>query len=188
MAILRGLGRDETLSLCETLWDLGVELIEIPIQSRAAIETLSSASQLATRRGASVGAGTVTDRELVHAAADAGAAFTVAPGWDATVAAESAARGMDHLPGVATGTEIMQAMNAGLSWLKMFPAAVLGTGWLPAMRAPFPGALFVATGGIDLSNTAAFIDAGAAAVSLGGVLADPSRRGELPGLLESLRR
>jgi 2-dehydro-3-deoxyphosphogluconate aldolase/(4S)-4-hydroxy-2-oxoglutarate aldolase len=73
----------------------------------------------------------------------------------------------------------------GLRWVKAFPASDLGDGWIRAVRAPFPDMRFVATGGIDASNAAAFLDAGASAVAVGGALSDPA---QLPALAELLGR
>ena len=80
--------------------------------------------------------------------------------------------GLDHLPGVATATEIQRALALGLRWQKAFPATVLGPEWFAAMRAPFPMARFVATGGITTNNARSYLDAGAAAISLGTAFAD----------------
>ena len=77
-----------------------------------------------------------------------------------------------------------RAGQLGLTWLKAFPAAALGTGWISAMRGPFPDVRFVATGGIDSDNAAQFLAAGAGAVSLGSAFAtaDPAQvRGLIPG-------
>jgi 2-keto-3-deoxy-6-phosphogluconate aldolase len=73
---------------------------------------------------------------------------------------------------VATATEIHRAARLGLVWLKAFPAAALGPGWFAAMSGPFPQIRLVATGGVDASNAAALLDAGAAAASLGSAFAD----------------
>jgi 2-dehydro-3-deoxyphosphogluconate aldolase/(4S)-4-hydroxy-2-oxoglutarate aldolase len=78
---------------------------------------------------------------------------------------------MAHLPGVATATEIQRALRLGLSWQKAFPASSLGPGWFTAQREPFRQVKLVATGGVSTENAAAFLKAGAAAVSLGSAFA-----------------
>ena len=171
MAILRGHGPDRTLELCRQAWTLGIDLVEIPIQSTADVEALRLAVAAGADAGHPVGAGTVTSPELVATAAAAGAAFTVSPGLDDQVAAASRAAGLPHLPGVGTATEVHRALALGFIWQKAFPAAALGAGWVSAIRGPFPQVLLVATGGIDLDNAGAFLAAGAAAVSLGSAFA-----------------
>jgi 2-dehydro-3-deoxyphosphogluconate aldolase/(4S)-4-hydroxy-2-oxoglutarate aldolase len=172
LAILRGLDQPTTLDLCHRLWDLGVVAVEIPVQRETDLATLAAAASAGRHRRRPVGAGTVTSVELVAQVAAAGAAFTVAPGLDEHVLTACTALGLAHLPGVATGTDVQRATRLGLRWLKAFPAAQLGSAWITAMLAPFPDARFVATGGITTGNAGAFLAAGAAAVSLGGSLAD----------------
>jgi 2-dehydro-3-deoxyphosphogluconate aldolase/(4S)-4-hydroxy-2-oxoglutarate aldolase len=87
--------------------------------------------------------------------------------------------------GVGSATDVHNARRLGLRWVKAFPASDLGDGWIRAVRAPFPDMRFVATGGIDASNAAAFLDAGASAVAVGGALSDPA---QLPALAELLGR
>jgi 2-dehydro-3-deoxyphosphogluconate aldolase / (4S)-4-hydroxy-2-oxoglutarate aldolase len=172
MAILRGHGVERTVDLCRRAWDLGIALVEVPVQSAEDLEALREAVRAGRSIGRPVGAGTVISAELVAQVAEAGAAFTVAPGLDERVLAASAEAGLPHLPGVATAGEIQQALRHGAVWQKAFPASVLGPDWFSAMRGPFPHVRLVATGGVDAGNAAAFLTAGAAAVSLGSAFAD----------------
>ncbi|MGW8379872.1 bifunctional 4-hydroxy-2-oxoglutarate aldolase/2-dehydro-3-deoxy-phosphogluconate aldolase [Streptomyces sp. ODS28] len=186
MAILRGFDVPRTLQVSRRAWDIGIELVEVPVQSREAFEALRAAVTAGAERGAAVGAGTVISVEQVREAAAAGARFTVAPGFDREVARASLDAGLPHLPGVATASEVQQAMGLGLTWLKAFPAAQLGADWLGAMAGPFPRARFVATGGMHLGNAEEFLDAGAGAVSLGSALADDAQFARLPELVETI--
>lgn len=188
MAILRGFALDRTLELTGRAWDEGIELVEIPIQSTASTEALRQAAARGTSSGRLVGAGTVTTLDRVAQARDAGAGFTVAPGFDPDVAAASLAAGMPHLPGVATASEVGRALAMGLTWLKMFPAAELGASWIRAVHGPFPEANFVCTGGITIDNAEEFLAAGAAGVSLGSALSDPDQVGRLGDLIRRIAR
>ncbi|MFH8252281.1 2-dehydro-3-deoxyphosphogluconate aldolase, partial [Microbacterium sp. B2969] len=89
------------------------------------------------------------------------------------------------LPGVATPTEVQLALSLGLTWLKAFPATWLGTSWFRHIRGPFPQATFVATGGIDASNAAEFLDAGVRVVAVGSALEDASQLDRIAALLAS---
>ncbi|MFG1866732.1 bifunctional 4-hydroxy-2-oxoglutarate aldolase/2-dehydro-3-deoxy-phosphogluconate aldolase [Micromonospora arborensis] len=182
MAILRGLPVDETVRLAERAWDLGIDVVEVPVATADAVPSLRAAVEAGTERGRIVGAGTVLDVAQVVAAADAGAAFTVAPGLDLTVADAAAARGLPHLPGVATPTEAQQALRHGLTWLKAFPAISLGPAWFKAVAGPLPQLRFVATGGLDASNAAAFLQAGVRVVAVGSALSDPNQLDQLAEL------
>ncbi|MET8231679.1 bifunctional 4-hydroxy-2-oxoglutarate aldolase/2-dehydro-3-deoxy-phosphogluconate aldolase [Micromonospora sp. NPDC005298] len=175
MAILRGLPVAETVRLAVRAWDLGIDVVEVPVATPDAVPALRAAVEAGAERGRIVGAGTVLDGEQVAAAADAGAAFTVAPGLDLAVADAAAARGLPHLPGVATPTEAQQALRHGLTWLKAFPAISLGPAWFRAVAGPLPQLRFVATGGLDAGNAAAFLDAGVRVAAVGSALSDPSQ-------------
>lgn len=175
MGIFRGLDATTTIELCEKAWEAGVQLVEIPIQSPDAIATLRGVIGAGASGGRLVGAGSVTTPEIVRAAAEAGACFTVAPDLNESVAAECDRLGLAHLPGVATSTEIGKALGLGLVWQKMFPAAQLGADWARAQHGPFPQVKFVATGGMDAGNAQSFLDAGVRAVAVGSAFADPEQ-------------
>ncbi|MEU5909597.1 bifunctional 4-hydroxy-2-oxoglutarate aldolase/2-dehydro-3-deoxy-phosphogluconate aldolase [Micromonospora sp. NPDC047527] len=182
MAILRGLPVAETVRLAERAWDLGIDVVEVPVATPDAVPALRAAVDAGRERGRIVGAGTVLDEEQVAAAADAGAAFTVAPGLDLTVVDAAATRGLPHLPGVATPTEAQQALRHGLTWLKAFPAISLGPAWFKAVAGPLPQLRFVATGGLDASNAAAFLEAGVRVAAVGSALSDPTQLDQLAKL------
>lgn len=179
MAILRGFDRERTLALARTAWDHGIRCVEVPVQSEEACATLEAVAHEGSTRGYPVGAGTVTSPERVERARRAGARFTVAPGFDPEVARASADAGLAHLPGVATATDVQAVERFGLTWMKTFPASVLGPGWLRALHGPFPGARFVATGGMDADNAAEYLAAGAAVVAIGSALQDPAQLNRL---------
>jgi Entner-Doudoroff aldolase len=183
MAILRGLPPDETVALATRLWDAGVIVLEVPIGTAEAVDSLSAAVTVAAGRGLRVGAGTVITAAQARAAADAGARYTVAPGLDVTVLAASLAAGLPHLPGVGTASEVQQAYAAGCRWVKAFPAKALGAAWISAMRGPFPEVRFVATGGLRVGDAQPFLAAGASVVALGAALADPEQLTAVGGLL-----
>jgi len=183
MAILRGFGVDRSVALARTAWELGIDSVEVPIQTERDIEALRAVVAAGKELGKAVGAGTVVTLEHVRQAADAGAAFTVSPGFDIDVVRASFDAGMPPLPGVATATEVQTAQSAGLTWVKAFPASILGTSWFGAMAGPFPGMRFVATGGMDASNAGDYLNAGAKVVAVGSALADES---QLPRLAELL--
>ncbi|GAA2983885.1 MULTISPECIES: bifunctional 4-hydroxy-2-oxoglutarate aldolase/2-dehydro-3-deoxy-phosphogluconate aldolase [Streptomyces] len=175
MAILRGHPPERTVELAERAWDLGVTQVEVPLQDPDALPSLRAAVAAGARRGLGVGAGTVTTPERLRLAEEAGAAFTVAPGYDEDVLDASLAAGIPHLPGVSTPSEAGRARRRGLHWVKAFPASHLGPAWVQAVRAPFPELRIVATGGVDAENAASFLRAGARVVALGTALADPTQ-------------
>lgn len=185
MAIMRGMGIDRSLAVAKSAWDLGIDVVELPIQTTDDVAALRTVAEAARERGKRVGAGTVVTAEHVRQAAEAGAEFTVAPGFDLEIVRASADAGLPPLPGVATASEIQIALKEGLTWLKAFPASQLSPKWFSAMRGPFPQAKFVATGGMDAANSGTFLDAGVRVVAVGSALEDDA---QMPKLAEILQR
>lgn len=175
MAILRGYGPDRSLQLAQRAWDLGIHLVEIPIQNDDDRVALREVCDAARSQSKIVGAGTVTEQAHVDQAKECGAAFTVSPGFDRTIVRASHAVDLPTIPGVSTPTEIQAGLDEGLDWMKAFPASVLGTAWFKAMHGPFPQVRLLGTGGIDACNASAFLDAGAHAVAVGSALEDESQ-------------
>jgi 2-dehydro-3-deoxyphosphogluconate aldolase/(4S)-4-hydroxy-2-oxoglutarate aldolase len=174
MAILRGLTPAASVQAAERVWDIGIELVEVPIQTVAALAAAEAVIRAGRDRGLPVGTGTVLTVDQVRLSKEAGAAFTVAPGFDIDVVLASDEYGIPHLPGVANATDIQQARRAGCTWMKAFPASVLTPGWFAAMKGgPFPGIQLVATGGVDATNAQVFAAAGASMVAFGSSLFDP---------------
>jgi 2-dehydro-3-deoxyphosphogluconate aldolase / (4S)-4-hydroxy-2-oxoglutarate aldolase len=183
VAILRGVERAEAVRLANAVWDTGLGVVEVTIQTPEAVATLSAVAAAARERGEHCGAGTVVSADQVRVAAASGAVFTVAPGFDPAVAEASRAAGLPHVPGVATASEVQRALASGHTWLKVFPAGTLGPRWLREMRGPFPDVSFVATGGIDGDTAVDYLDAGAAAVGVGSAI---GRTGGLDRLVAAL--
>jgi 2-dehydro-3-deoxyphosphogluconate aldolase/(4S)-4-hydroxy-2-oxoglutarate aldolase len=128
----------------------GITWAEVTLRTPAALDAIRA---LADNPDLVVGAGTVTHPDQIDAAARAGARFIVCPGLSAAVVARCRQLGLPVVPGVATATEVMHALEFGLTLLKFFPAATSGA--VPAVQAlggPFPQARFIPTGGIGPDN------------------------------------
>lgn len=150
----------------------GVEIIEFPLTSPNALDAL----RIATAElpdAVCLGAGTVLDRSSVHAAIAAGARFIVSPTLNEDVMMACKESGIPCLPGAFTPTEVLLARDRGADLVKLFPAGVLGAGYVRDVLATMPTLRLVPTGGIDLENAKSYLDAGAAAVAVGSALADP---------------
>jgi len=183
MAILRGYSPSRSVELAERAWDLGISAVEVPVQTPDALKALEAVVSAARDRGAFVGAGTVITEQQVRTVHAAGAAFTVAPGFDPAVAKASAALGMPHLPGVADATQLQRAIALGLDWVKVFPAAALGEQWFRLMRGPFPSVKLVATGGMSAENAERYLAAGADVIAVGSALSDERQLTMLSSLM-----
>ena len=105
-----------------------------------------------------IGAGTVINAEQCEAALKAGATFIVSPGLSPAVAKICSERNIPYYPGCVTPTEIMAALELGITTVKFFPANVSGgLKALKALSAPFPQVKFIPTGGVDRSNIDEFL-------------------------------
>lgn len=187
MAILRSAGVERAARVATTAWDLGLDSVEVTIQSPADVDALREVVRLGAERGAVVGAGTIVDPEQVAVAVAAGAGYLVSPGLDERVVRAAQAAGIPILPGVATPSEVQQAVALGLTWLKAFPAQWLGADWFRHIRGPFPQVRFIATGGMDAGNAGAFLDAGVRVVAVGSALEDETQLSRLAALLQDRR-
>ncbi len=153
---------DRAVPLAAALVRGGLPVIEITLRTPAGIEAISRIRREVP--DAIVGAGTVLNARDVVAAREAGAAFGVSPGLTPALIAALADHGVDHgkpwpfLPGVATASEAMAAMEAGYDHVKVFPASVAGgIGLIKALSAPFPQLRFCPTGGVTAETTADFL-------------------------------
>jgi Entner-Doudoroff aldolase len=187
MAILRGMGVERSARLATTAWDLGLDSVEVPLQTDEDERALRELVRLADERGKVVGAGTIITTEQVDRAGDAGAAYLVSPGIDPAVVRAAQERGIPILPGVATPSEVQLGVSLGLTWLKAFPADWLGVDWFRHIRGPFPQVRFVATGGLDAGNVASFLDAGVRVAAVGSALEDPAQLDALAAVLRRAR-
>jgi 2-dehydro-3-deoxyphosphogluconate aldolase / (4S)-4-hydroxy-2-oxoglutarate aldolase len=119
---------------------------------------------------ATIGVGSVRTADQVHQAAQAGAQFVVSPITDAHVMTACHACHLPTMPGAMTPTEIATAWDLGAAAVKVFPARGLGPNYIADVLAPMPEIKLMPTGGIDESNMAAYFNAGAVAVGVGGNL------------------
>ncbi|MEU6915439.1 bifunctional 4-hydroxy-2-oxoglutarate aldolase/2-dehydro-3-deoxy-phosphogluconate aldolase [Streptomyces olindensis] len=132
--------------LADALAAGGARCAEVTFRTPDAEQALKA---MAAHGGLTVGAGTVRTAEQAERAVAAGARFLVSPGFDADVIDRGRESGVPVVPGIATATELMRALKAGLDTVKLFPAEPLGgIRMLRALAAPFPQARFVPTGGI----------------------------------------
>jgi 2-dehydro-3-deoxyphosphogalactonate aldolase len=170
VAILRGVKPDEAEAIGQVLVDEGFDIIEVPLNSPAPLESIRG---LVARLGdrALIGAGTVLRPEDVAGVAQAGGRLAVMPNAEREVVLEAKRLGLIAMPGIATPTEAFAMLRAGADALKLFPAEASSPAVLAAMRAVLPtGTLVLPVGGINALNFAPWRSAGAAGFGLGSAL------------------
>lgn len=147
---------DEALRVSEALVAGGLPVLEITLRTPVALDAMRAVARALPQ--ACVGAGTVLTAAQMQAVSDAGAAFAVSPGLTPALAEGARAAGVALLPGVATPSEAMAAMEAGYSFLKFFPAeAAGGVPMLKSINGPLPQLRFCPTGGIDAARAPSYL-------------------------------
>jgi 2-dehydro-3-deoxyphosphogluconate aldolase/(4S)-4-hydroxy-2-oxoglutarate aldolase len=141
--------------LAQALRNGGLPVAEVTFRTAVAADAVRV---LAAESDILVGAGTVVRPDQVDLAAEAGARFVVTPGFSARVVGRCRELGIPVIPGVATATEVIEALDQGCDLLKFFPAEVCGG--VPAIRAlggPFPDVRFIPTGGVTAANASSYL-------------------------------
>lgn len=173
IAILRGVTPDAVEGIGAALIEAGIDRIEVPLNSPDPVDSIA---RLARAFGsvAQIGAGTVLTVEEVAAVADVGGRMIVSPNTDSAVIRATRAAGLDSFPGVFTPSECFAALAAGATGLKVFPASIMGTEGLKAIRAVLPpGTDVYAVGGVGAADFADWRQAGAAGFGIGSALYKP---------------
>ena len=146
----------ETDKILTALKNNGINCAEITFRTACAAEAIAYAVK--NYPDMEIGAGTVINAQQCRQALEAGATFIVSPGLSPAVAEVCKERGIPYYPGCVTPTEIMAALELGITTVKFFPANVYGgLKALKALSAPFPQVKFIPTGGVDRSNIDEFL-------------------------------
>jgi 2-dehydro-3-deoxyphosphogalactonate aldolase len=173
VAILRGLEPQQSLAVAETLYETGVRCLEVPLNSPQPFESIERIAKRAFP-GLTVGSGTVLKSADVKRTVDAGGSLIVSPNCDAAVIRAALELELRVMPGFATATEMFQAIAAGATELKLFPAAPLGTEYLKALGAVLPrGIGILPVGGVTADDVGAWMAAGARGFGFGSEVFKP---------------
>lgn len=134
----------------------GIRVVEITFRTECAYDALVKA--IKDYPDMHIGAGTVLNKKQASAAIAAGAKFIVSPGLSKDIYEVCKAHNIDYIPGVVTPSEVMAALDLGLTYLKFFPAnAFGGLKAIKAMSSPFPQVRWMPTGGVDNKNLKEFL-------------------------------
>lgn len=189
IAIVRLDDLSKAVSIGHALAEGGVWAIEFTMTNERA---LAAVGEVKERLGgaALVGAGTVMDGDSAARATEAGAQFLVTPVLRLDVIEAGRERGVPVICGAFSPTEIQTAHEHGAQMVKVFPSRSLGPKYMSDLLAPLPHLRLVPTGGVNLGNCAAYIEAGAYTVAVGSSLVDPEvvARGDWDNLSELARR
>jgi len=170
IAIIRLQEAEAVSCIAQSLQDGGLNCVEITMTTPGSLRAIEEAK--AKLDGVLMGAGTVLDGPTARQAILAGAQFLVTPTVEPDVIEMAHRYGVVVIPGAMTPTEILTAWELGADMVKVFPASILGPGYLKAVHGPLPQIPLVPTGGVTAETAGEFIRAGAAMVCAGGWLVD----------------
>jgi 2-dehydro-3-deoxyphosphogluconate aldolase/(4S)-4-hydroxy-2-oxoglutarate aldolase len=185
IAIMRANSADALVRAAEAIRAGGVRVIEVTMTTPGALDVIKSATS--QFEGAVLfGAGSVLDPETARLAILAGADFVVAPTLNLEVVRLCNRYSVPVMPGCFTPTEALTAWEAGADMIKLFPADLGGPALVKALLAPLPQLEIVPVGGVDLSNVADYMRAGATAVGIGSSLINQTLldKNDMPALTQ----
>lgn len=177
IAIVRGAAPEQCLKVAQALYDGGIRLMEVtynqkdPASWQATADAIGAIAKEFEGRML-VGAGTVTNTELVEMTAKAGGRFIISPDCNPDVIRRTRELDMVSMPGALTPTEVMQAHHAGADFVKLFPIGNLGVAYAKAVMAPISHVKLMAVGGVNETNVADYLKAGMVGAGIGGNLAN----------------
>ncbi len=173
VAILRGVSPDEAIAMGQALFDAGVRVVEVPLNSPAPFLSIAKLAKEFSGRMI-VGAGTVLTVQDVNMLKSSGGEISVSPDCNEAVIARAVELGMVPLPGVFTPTEAFSALRAGATHLKLFPAEAASPLVIKAWKAVLPRDVKIfAVGGITPENMGEWLAAGARGFGIGSSIYKP---------------
>ncbi|WP_203340630.1 bifunctional 2-keto-4-hydroxyglutarate aldolase/2-keto-3-deoxy-6-phosphogluconate aldolase [Planococcus beijingensis] len=163
VAVIRGKDAEEAIAVAEAAVAGGLTAIELTY-------TTPNVSQVFEKLAGSqalIGAGTVLDAETARHALLHGAEFVVSPSFNSEIAKVCNRYNVPYLPGCMTIKEMVEATEWGCDILKLFPANGFEPSFIGSVNGPLPKVRIMPTGGINIKNMNAWLDAGAVAVGIG---------------------
>jgi 2-dehydro-3-deoxyphosphogluconate aldolase / (4S)-4-hydroxy-2-oxoglutarate aldolase len=187
IAVLRAPHVTALSPVCDVLVEEGILSLELTLTTPGLLDALP---ELVDRYvdTADVGVGTILTDSEAKRAMDSGAQYLVTPTMNLPVVNLAVERQITVFPGGLSPTELAAGWNAGATAVKIFPAETVGAKYLKHLRGPFPDLEAIPSGGVDLEATREWLEAGAAAVSIGGpLLGDSLKGGDLSALRDRCR-
>ena len=170
VAVIRAATAEQAARIADACVQGGIQALEVTFTVPNATAAIADLAKTYASTQVAVGAGTVLDAETARLAILAGAQFVVSPASDAATARLCRRYQVPYLPGAATATEIIRALEDGADIVKVFPGEVLGPAFIKAVRGPLPHAPLMPTGGVSAENAEQWIRAGCVALGVGGEL------------------
>ena len=173
VAIIRGVGSDEVVDVAQAIYEAGITIIEVPLNTPNAFECIARLSS-SMKDKCTVGCGTLVQIGDVPKVVDAGIEIAVTPSVNSEIIEECLKRGLIPMPGWMTPTEAFAAVHAGAQYLKLFPAATVGPAHVKAVKDVLPKHIDVfAVGGVKLEELSLWKSVGVRGFGFGGEIFSP---------------
>ena len=188
--VVRAASPAQAMLAAQAVCDGGIPIVEITMTVPGAIDVIRGLRKSGLP-GVLVGAGTVLDADTARRCVDAGAEFLVSPGLDLPTVEFARKEEMLIMAGALTPTEVITAWKAGSDLVKVFPCGqVGGAKYIQALKGPLPQIPLVPTGGVNLNTASEFIEAGSAALGVGGELvqSEALKAGKHEVIVENARK
>ncbi len=175
VAIIRGVTPEEAEAIGAALYEAGIRIIEVPLNSPRPLESIARLARALGDR-ALIGAGTVLESAQVAQVKEAGGRIIVSPDTNPAVIAASASAGLVSTPGYFTPSEAFEALRAGAHGLKFFPAEAATPAVVKAQKAVIPaGVPLLVVGGVKPEAMKPWLEAGASGFGLGSGVYRPGQ-------------
>ena len=188
--VVRASSAAEACVAADAVCQGGIPIVEITMTVPGAVDVIRELVKNCAS-DVLIGAGTVLNPEAARQCLDAGAQFLVSPGLNLKTVELAVREGKLIMAGALTPTEVITAWDAGADFVKIFPCGqVGGAKYIKALKGPLPQIPLVPTGGVNLNTAAEFIEAGAAALGIGGELvqADALKSNKPEIIVENARK
>lgn len=183
VAVIRAESHDQAERIANACAEGGVGALEVTYTVPGCTTAIEHLARKVSKH-ILLGAGTVLDPETARIAILSGAQFVVSPSLDPETARLCNRYQIPYMPGAATISEIIAAMECGADIVKVFPGELLGPAFIKAVKGPLPQASLMPTGGVALENVADWIRAGAVAVGAGGNLTAGAKTGDYAAMTQ----
>jgi 2-dehydro-3-deoxyphosphogluconate aldolase/(4S)-4-hydroxy-2-oxoglutarate aldolase len=169
IGIIRNLSIEDIKYAIEVFVEAGFTNVEVTLNTKKATEAIEYLVQQYAGK-INIGAGTVCTVSDLEIATKAGAQFIVSPIINKEVIVKSTSMGIPIFPGAFTPTEIYDAWALGAPMVKVYPAGSLGPAYIASVLSPLNSIKLLPTGGVNISNAKAFMNAGAMGLGVGAEL------------------
>jgi 2-dehydro-3-deoxyphosphogalactonate aldolase len=178
VAIIRGITPDHVIEIGHAIYEAGIGIIEVPLNSPEPFESIKRLS-IDLGEDCIIGCGTLLNEEDAKRVAKVGGQIAVTPNTRPSVIQKCIELGMTPMPGWATPTEAFAAYRAGARYLKLFPASSFGSEHIKAVKAVLPSdAKILAVGGAGAHNAAEWLEAGVDGFGIGSDIYKAGRSAE----------